>query len=571
MSKVNLGELIARAAVSDSDTGREQLEYIDLECIDPDPDNFYSLEGLEELAANIQLCGLQQPLRVRTGESGHVVVVSGHRRRAALALLAREDAKWRSVPCLREKEEGSAALRELKLIYANSDTRQLTSAELARQAQRVEELLYRLKEEGYDFPGRMRDHVAQACKVSAPKLARLKVIRESLTGKWAELFQSDQLSEQAAYAIARMPEELQGRLSKACPEPPMGYAAERILFLWGTGSTWQPDMTCPDGRECKRGDAFLRHDVEHCHNPCKGETCCLDCQRAKDAYYSCDRMCAKAQTLRKEKQDRDEALEEKRKARQQKVYQKSVQENAARLLRAAEAAGLDDSQTFSPNIYRPEVSVGELRSYAAGDFMGRTFFGDDLNPVKFNRLDKLAQLFQCSSDYLLGLTDELQMPGRARDETSRGLDGFDAEEAPFRRIHWEVRGRTPPEGRLLLTYHLTNAGPEYRTAEWDGNRFVSPGHGKELTGLRYTHWLELPQPGSGESVSWCDGETDGAPQYVSGETPPPRDGMYYCRFDCEGTVITQAVWWDSVLKSWHFGNGGARIDARCLGWYPLPD
>ena len=55
------------------------------------------------------------------------------------------------------------------------------------------------------------------------------------------------------------------------------------------------------------------------------------------------------------------------------------------------------------------------------------------------------------------------------------------------------------------------------------------------------------------------------------EPRTPRGGMYYCRFDCEGTIITQAVWWDSILKSWHFGNGGARIDARCLGWYPLPE
>ena len=60
-------------------------------------------------------------------------------------------------------------------------------------------------------------------------------------------------------------------------------------------------------------------------------------------------------------------------------------------------------------------------------------------------------------------------------------------------------------------------------------------------------------------------------QFVDGHELPPRDGMYYCRFDCEGTIITQAVWWDGILKSWHFGNGGARIDARCLGWYPLPE
>lgn len=37
-----------------------------------------------------------------------------------------------------------------------------------------------LKEEGVEFPGRMRDHVAEACKVSKSKIARLKVIREGL-------------------------------------------------------------------------------------------------------------------------------------------------------------------------------------------------------------------------------------------------------------------------------------------------------------------------------------------------------------------------------------------------------
>ena len=44
-------------------TGEEQIEYIDLDLIDPDPENFYSLDGLDDLAANIELIGPQQPLR----------------------------------------------------------------------------------------------------------------------------------------------------------------------------------------------------------------------------------------------------------------------------------------------------------------------------------------------------------------------------------------------------------------------------------------------------------------------------------------------------------------------------
>ena len=93
MSNFNLGEYLkdgratARVApteenggVSELNTGREELRYLPLDQIDPDPANFYSLEGLDELAASIELIGLQQPLRVRpNGERW--TVVSGHQSR----------------------------------------------------------------------------------------------------------------------------------------------------------------------------------------------------------------------------------------------------------------------------------------------------------------------------------------------------------------------------------------------------------------------------------------------------------------------------------------------------------
>ena len=51
----DLSELLA--GVSDPGT-REQIEYFRLEQIEPDPNNFYQLSAIEDLAANIQLCGL---------------------------------------------------------------------------------------------------------------------------------------------------------------------------------------------------------------------------------------------------------------------------------------------------------------------------------------------------------------------------------------------------------------------------------------------------------------------------------------------------------------------------------
>lgn len=56
--------------VSKLDTSREVIEYISLDNLEADPGNFYRLIGLEDLAANIELCGLQQPVRVRPTEGG---------------------------------------------------------------------------------------------------------------------------------------------------------------------------------------------------------------------------------------------------------------------------------------------------------------------------------------------------------------------------------------------------------------------------------------------------------------------------------------------------------------------
>ena len=90
----------ALKGVSELDTGREQIEYIRLNLIDSDANNFYQLCEIEGLADNIALCGLQQPIRVRKNPENpeRFVIVSGHRRRAAIELLAKEDPdKWQEV------------------------------------------------------------------------------------------------------------------------------------------------------------------------------------------------------------------------------------------------------------------------------------------------------------------------------------------------------------------------------------------------------------------------------------------------------------------------------------------
>lgn len=206
--KFNLGDYLKDENVSRLDT--EQIVYIDLDRIDPDPANFYSLDGLDELAGNIELIGLQQPLRVRP-EGERYVIVSGHRRRAACVLIrdGGSDQFARGVPCIVDYGEASPAMRELNLIYANASTRVLTAAELSKQAERVTELLYQLKEQGVAFPGRMREHVAAACRVSESKLARLAAIRKNLIDGYRLAFDTGRLNEGNAYRLSQESQAVQ--------------------------------------------------------------------------------------------------------------------------------------------------------------------------------------------------------------------------------------------------------------------------------------------------------------------------------------------------------------------------
>lgn len=209
-------------------TEREQIVYIPLEDIVPNPDNFYTLEGIEDLAANIELIGLQQPLRIRPGKDGKYVVVSGHRRRAACLLISHGDSEGshmfdQGVPCIIDNDACSDSMRELRLIFANSSTRVMTPADLSRQAERVEELLYQLKEEGVKFPGRMRDHVAKACAVNATKLANLHAIRSNLIPELLEEFDANRLNESVAYRISQEREQIQRQLASQAGDSIRGY------------------------------------------------------------------------------------------------------------------------------------------------------------------------------------------------------------------------------------------------------------------------------------------------------------------------------------------------------------
>lgn len=465
------------AKVSESDTcGREQIEYIDLDLLDGSEANFYSIQGIDELAANIELCGLQQPLRVCPDQNGRYKVISGHRRRAALQALAAENPeKWHQAACIVERGDESPAMRELRLILANSDTRQLTSAEISQQAERVEQLLYRLKEEGVEFPGRMRDQVAAACKVSSTKLGVLKVIREKLIPAYLELFNADKLPEASAYALAKMPETLQKDIFAACKGKVNGRALEQYQkkVKEGLPEPKEP-LRCPsDGQQlCTHKAAFLRHDCNNSWGQCWGATCCMECEEAMREWSPCASACSKAKSAKSAKLAAKKQKEEKQKEKEAAKNQAASKPVAAFWRRMEASTKKQFSDAEIDRITRTSYYRNDIKALIAGTFQASEYNDGTSTYPRVDIFRKFCVENQVSADALLDLPAAAQPQGQLK------ICG------------WMPESTTPAEPGDFAV--LVDFGAGYLVREfysWDGQRWLfAGGEAEDLP----SWWLRLP-------------------------------------------------------------------------------
>lgn len=499
MAKFDLGDFVKTMSVPDSGTaGQERIEYLPLSELHEDERNFYTVDKVEELAANIQSCGLMDPLRVRKSEDGYTIV-SGHRRAAALRLLAAEDSKFEQVACIIETGDIPEQLQELRLIFANSATREMSSADKAKQAERVEVLLYELKEQGMEFPGRMRDRVAEACRISRSKLGRLQKIQRNLAPCYKPLWEAGDLPEDTADALASMPEEVQERIKRIFPKKtPTSGAVRNIAGKMAVGRDYcATDLSCPDGAVCTNQDKFFRHDLS-CNNweNCGGKKCCVKCTRggahdpACGSYNAaCSEMCPKAKTIYEKAKEKSKA-----KAEQEKLnfHTKAVQQgmsDAQRLVRAADAAGLSDKDTV-PISYTGSIRVGTLRSVMQGEIpQGMSDYQlCEFMTCNTKTLRKMAETLHCSADYLLGLTDEpcATVGGAMPEQPTVGC--------------W-MPGSTTPDHPcecyvMLDISELNMKEPAHRSmAYWTGDAFrIKPSaYAEKIPSFPVLAWLEIPE------------------------------------------------------------------------------
>ena len=385
----------------------EQITLLPLDALHPDPENFYSLDGLDKLAESIELVGLMDPIRVRPdGES--YVIVSGHRRTAAIRMIrdGGSDQFKDGVPCIVEFGGGSEAMRKLRLIFANSSTRQLTSAEQSRQAEEVTRLLYELKEQGVEFPGRMRDHVAEACNVSKTKIGRLHAIRENLKPELLNLYDHGTISESAAYELQKLPMDVQRYLAGQKKIVTGQINGEGVGICAKRSEVYlHPKCKCPDGSACSHTLPRFYQTATARWSDCRGG-CCLECRYTEsDCPYQC--RLSKKQTEERRAKDRSnrEQEEKARQKRQDKVRAVLAGKYMA-LAVLCKDRGLKNSDVI--NIPGAQT-VGELEAKAADPSKISAYYSDDEEVFSkygyIRDLRNFADKVGVSTDFLLGRTD----------------------------------------------------------------------------------------------------------------------------------------------------------------------
>ncbi len=454
MAEFDLSKLLKD--VSKSDTGKQQIRYIPLDLIDPDPANFYSLDGLEELAGSIEMLGLQQPLLVRPVQGGRYVVISGHRRREALRLIAEGGSQQFAdgVPCIVDAGEASEALRELKLIMANADTRKMSSADQNKQAERIEDLLRQLVDEGYVFPGRLRDWVAKLSGMSRTKLARMKVIRDNLDKDLLKnYYNKGVMNEAVAYELAQRPAEMQRQIcdSYLAHSKDIGYMMAHYVKEYADLAKSLAARKCPvePGSRCNHQGGILDKvfDGIYSYKPCRYGHCCADC----DAYLRCKSRCPLLDEKAKE-----ERAQQREASREQKAAEKAkldadvyaIEHVWARFGQALQREGVTDAQLrkqlkTGSGIYNEyDTYVGQNKAQALLDFSCTEIKPYDPMPFwhgfkadEYRRLCTIADALHVSLDYLF-LRDDVP------DRREASVSETDT------KVAWRT-GDPPADGRYL--------------------------------------------------------------------------------------------------------------------------
>lgn len=216
-----LNEMTRTADKVKNPQGAEQIVYIDIDDLELNPKNFYGMRDVDSLAGLIAVSHLVEPLTVSKKSDGKYMIISGHRRRAAVQKLLEEGIYTeRKLPCIVktcrkisiEQKDGEIiefdedAVEMLNLIASNRGQREERTVDEKLQEIRYLEgfarAIYNQKNRG--ARGRFRTFFAkEILNISKSQLQRIRAM-EKLTDKVKQAIDEKIISESAALAMTNM-------------------------------------------------------------------------------------------------------------------------------------------------------------------------------------------------------------------------------------------------------------------------------------------------------------------------------------------------------------------------------
>lgn len=373
-----------------------------------------------------------------------------------------------------ERDSVSPALQQLRLIYANANTRSMTSAEISQQAEQVEKLLYKLQEEGYEFPGRMRDHVAKAVQVSTSKLARLKVIRENLAEVWQPAFRDDKLKESTAYELAKMPVEWQKIFWGANKKDFRNLYADSVKIKAAAISKLSKMECSKVHSKCVNLENMLRKTAgaEAFNTPCTG--CCLECSNLRTCGCACIRATKKKLNLKAQAKEEKRAEAEQKEKKERPVIE-YIQGVYSRIGQLRKEHGISVEQLYQAAEIFYEIADDEKqKNLESGKTPISTSthlpFHYGFTEINAEAICAVADLLHCSVDYLLGRSSD-----------------------PEQATPWHTGKPWNIGEYVVLVRYSPECSACVATVQWDGISWWEDGTPLEEMGTEILLWTDMPE------------------------------------------------------------------------------
>lgn len=178
--------------------------------------NKYSMDGIEELAAGIEMAGgLHEPL-ILGRVNGEYWLASGHRRRAAIDMLVHSGAeRFRTVDC-RYKDMSETEFR-IHVLIGNAFNRYYTDYDKMMEAEEWKNALKEAQREKLlilEHGERVRDYVARIMGTSAAVIGDYNRINKNAVQEIKEQFEKGAIGVTSAAAASQLEPEEQKEIAE---------------------------------------------------------------------------------------------------------------------------------------------------------------------------------------------------------------------------------------------------------------------------------------------------------------------------------------------------------------------